>query len=217
MGVANMIRMISPERGGRVVGEGGAICVDRKSIRSRNGSTRMLHRVMKTRMVSTISSRLLLCDTVVFSTAAATLELDLELELELELESALPARRARPDVAKGEYRREYRPRIKPATTTTGPAQRMTASPYKEMVQKPARNKKLCHGSPVLQVKRPASTFNGTMKGCEKASARVTTGGVATRSGERRWTMMLERRLVCSDEEMVEGEKAAMVGGRLSDC
>ena len=42
---------------------------------------------------------------------------------------------------------------------------------------------------------------------------MTAGGVATRSGEFRFTMMLERCLEGRDEpDMVEGEKAAMVAG-----
>lgn len=43
------------------------------------------------------------------------------------------------------------------------------------------------------------------------------GGVATSSGDLRCTMTLERcREVRAEPEMVEGEKAAIVGGKESD-
>ena len=140
IGVANMKRMIRPVSGGLVVGEGGAICVERKSMRSRNGSTRILQRVMNTRIVSTISSKLLLCSTVLLSVAAvavpgAAAAVDDGGGAAVVFDDSDPAllalaadRSARCDVDKGEYRREYRPKINVATTTTGPAHRMTASP-----------------------------------------------------------------------------------------
>lgn len=105
----------------------------------------------------------------------------------------------------------YRARIRLTTTTTGPAHRITASLYKTMVQNPARNRKLCQGSPVVHVNSPTSVFKGRMNGCEYASVRVISGGVATRRGDLRCTMTLERRLEVKEEpEMVVGENAATV-------
>lgn len=50
-----------------------------------------------------------------------------------------------------------------------------------------------------------------MNGCEKASALVTAGGVATRSGDLRCTRIVER---CFVGELLKalGENAAYVGG-----
>lgn len=52
-----------------------------------------------------------------------------------------------------------------------------------------------------------------MNGWENAKARVTAGGVAARSGDFRWTMIVERGLafavVVAGEEL--GGKAAIVG------
>lgn len=96
----------------------------------------------------------------------------------------------------------------------GPAYRMMASEYKTIAQNPATSKKLAHGSPLDHVNRPASLFNGKMNGCECANARVIGGGVATRRGDFRWTMTLERCREVSDDDpaVVVGEKAATVGG-----
>jgi hypothetical protein len=105
------------------------------------------------------------------------------------------------------------PRINPTTTSIGPAQRMMASLYRTTVQKVATSKKLCQGSPVVHVRRPTSLFRGRRNGCEYARALVMAGGVATSKGDLRCTITLERcREVKAEPAIVEGEKAAIVGG-----
>ena len=58
-GVTSNIRMKRVVKAGRVVADVGVRCVDRKSVRRRNGSSSRLHRVVNSLSVSTISSKLL--------------------------------------------------------------------------------------------------------------------------------------------------------------
>ena len=103
--------------------------------------------------------------------------------------------------------------MSPTTTTIGPAHRVTSLPYRHIAQKAATSRKDAHGSPVLQVSRPAKRFKGRRNGCEYASALVICGGVATSSGDFLWTMMVDRCFVAVDvPDMLLGEKAATVGG-----
>lgn len=57
-GVIIKMRMSNVVRAGRVVAEVAVRCVDKKSVNRRNGSSRMLHRNVKTFSVLRISSRL---------------------------------------------------------------------------------------------------------------------------------------------------------------
>lgn len=58
-GRTNSIRTKSRVSAGRVVADVAVLCVERKSVRRRNGSSRMLHREVSNFSVSTISSKLL--------------------------------------------------------------------------------------------------------------------------------------------------------------
>lgn len=193
-GVINNIRMKRVVRAGRVVAEVAVLCVDRKSVNPRNGSSKMLQREVNSFKVSTISSRLLCCRILP--------------------ESALLCPFS-PVVAvdeSREYLREYIPSITPTTTTNGPAHRMTTSPYRVVAQKLANIKKLSQGSPVVHDNNPASLFSGCMKGWLYAKARVICGGVATSRGDFWCTRIVDR---CFNVAVVEfradGEKAATVG------
>ncbi len=59
MGVTNMMRVSNTVSAGRVVVEVAVRCVDRKSVSSTSGSSRMLHLVVKVLIASTISSSVL--------------------------------------------------------------------------------------------------------------------------------------------------------------
>jgi hypothetical protein len=174
-------------------------CVDRKSVSRRNGSNRILHLLVNSFRLSTISSRLF----------AFRIASDCVLECPFALFS--------PDVAvddRVEKRREYMPSINSITTTIGPPHRRTGSPYNVIAQKPASRRKLSHGSPLVHDNSPAILLSGCMKGYEYANVRVTCGGVATSRGDFWWTSMVER---CRNEvgslrANVGGEKAATVGG-----
>lgn len=58
IGVIRMIRRNRAVRAGRVVADVAVRCVERKSVRSSNGPRSILHRVVRVRRVSTMSSRL---------------------------------------------------------------------------------------------------------------------------------------------------------------
>ena len=58
-GVTSNIRMKRVVKAGRVVADVGVRCVDKKSVRRRNGSSSRLQRVVNSLSVSTISSKLL--------------------------------------------------------------------------------------------------------------------------------------------------------------
>jgi hypothetical protein len=112
-GVTSNIRINRVVSAGRVVAEVAVRCVDRKSVNLKNGSSKMLHLDVKSFSVSTISSRLLCC------------------RINSESPLLCPFCTFSPVVAvedKGEYLREYMPRIKTVTTTTGPTHRITVSP-----------------------------------------------------------------------------------------
>jgi hypothetical protein len=97
--------------------------------------------------------------------------------------------------------------------TTGPAYRITTSPYSTTAQKPASSKKLSQGSPLVHVSNPASLFKGSRNGCEYANALVIWGGVAINSGDFWCTNIVERCLLAEVAcESVTGENAATVGG-----
>ncbi len=108
-GVTKTMRMKSVVRAGRVVAEVGVVCVLRKSVRERKGLSRILQRVVNSCKVSTISSRDLWwveeepSDWVrLWPCFSPVREVD----------------------ERGEYRREYIPRISRITTITGLAKRM---------------------------------------------------------------------------------------------
>ena len=161
-------------RAGLVVALVAVLCVDKKSVSRRNGSSKMLHRLVNNFRLSTISSRLFAWRIASDSVRLCVFAPDVAVELRLE------------------KRREYMPSISSATTTIGPPHRMTGSPYSVTAQKPATSRKLSQGSPVVHDSRPAILFNGWMNGYEYASVRVTCGGVATRSGDFWWTRIVER-------------------------
>jgi hypothetical protein len=117
-GVTKMIRSSSVVRAGLVVADVAVRCVERKSVSSRRGSSRMLHRVVNSLRVSTISSNVFWCLRFVASEGSLLWPF-LIFSFSLVIL----------DDDSGEYRRLYIPRINPTTTTTGPAHRMTTSPY----------------------------------------------------------------------------------------
>ena len=118
-----------------------------------------------------------------------------------------------PEDDNGEYLLEYIPKINPITITTGPAYLITTSPYSTTPQNPATNKKLSHGSPLVQVNNPTNLFSGSRNGCEYANARVIWGGVCINSGDFWWTRIVERCLFAEVEcDSVTGENDANVGG-----
>jgi hypothetical protein len=152
------MRMKRTVRAGLVVADVAVRCVERKSVKRRNGSSRMLQRDVNSFRLSTISSRLLWC---LMSLSDSAL-----------LCCFCPFSPVHPVDESGEYLRVYMPRIKPDTTMMGPAYRVTTSPYMTTAQKVATKRKLSHGSPVVHVNSPTSLFSGRMKGCEYASTRV---------------------------------------------
>jgi hypothetical protein len=87
------------------------------------------------------------------------------------------------------------------------------SPYSTAAQKPHSSRKLSHGSSVVHVSSPRSLFSGSINGWLYASARVTCGGVASRSGDF-WCTRIVLLLFAADvlvgvvELRVAGEKAA---------
>lgn len=168
-------------RAGLVLADVAVLCVDRKSVICKNGSSRTFNLEVKIVRVSTISSKLFWCF-IMFSDASLLCPFFSPVQ---------------PVDDKGEYLREYIPRINPMTTTIGPAQIMMKSPYSTRAQNAATRRKLSHGSPLVHDISPASLFKGKIKGCEKAKARVIEGGVAIRSGDFRCTTMVDR---CFDAE-----------------
>lgn len=58
IGVMQIMRIKSDVKAGRVVADVALLCVERKSVISRNGPSMMLHRVVNSLIASTISSRL---------------------------------------------------------------------------------------------------------------------------------------------------------------
>jgi hypothetical protein len=194
-GSTKSIRMNNTVSAGRVVAEVAVLWVERKSVNRRNGSSRILHRDVKSFKLSTISSKLLwwfvlLSDSV-------------------RLCPVCPFSPVHPVDESGEYLRVYMPSIKLVTTIIGPAYRVTVSPYMMTAQKPATRRKLSHGSPVVHVKSPANLFNGSKNGCEYARTRVTCGGVAASRGDFWCTRIAERSFVCGVAwPKLEGEKAA---------
>lgn len=195
-----MIRIKSDVRAGRVVADVALRCVDRKSVMSSNGPSKILHRVVNSLIVSTISSRLFW-----WRTAGS--------DVRLLCPCFSPVT---PVDDRGEYRLEYIPKISETTINIGPAYRIIACEYRTMAQNPATSKKLAQASPLDHVNKPARVFRGNKNGCECANARVMGGGVATRRGDLRLTITLERwREVSDDPVIVVGENAATVGGLLS--
>ena len=193
-GVTRRMRKNKEVRAGLVVADVGVLCVDKKSVNCSRGSRSTLHLDVNTFNVSTISSRLFWC-------------LIEPSEISLLCPGSLSP--VNPVEDSGEYRREYIPSIKPTTTTTGPAQRIAASPYSVRAQKPAMRRKLSHGSLLVHDSKPASLFRGRMNGWENANARVIWGGVATSRGDFWWTRMVDR---CLTLEGWDGENVAIVGG-----
>jgi hypothetical protein len=60
-GVMRRIRMNSVVSAGLVVADVAVLCVDKKSVRRKNGSSKILHRAVNSLSVSTISSKLFWC------------------------------------------------------------------------------------------------------------------------------------------------------------
>ena len=194
-GRTNKIRIKRRVSAGRVVADVAVRCVERKSVRRRKGSSRMLHLEVNSFSASTISSKLLWC-----------FRLLSEIALEWPLGPFSPVKEVDDS---GEYLRVYMPKIKPITTMTGPAYRVIASPYKTTAQNAATRRKLSHGSPVVHVTNPTNLLNGSRNGCEYASTRVICGGVAASRGDFWCTNMAERTLLWGVAwPRVEGEKAA---------
>lgn len=152
-GVSIKMRIKSVVNAGRVVAEVGVRCVERKSVRRRKGSRRRLQRVVNSRRVSTISSRDLWCFNV-DSEASRLWPLGSCFSPVVDVEE------------RGEYRREYMPRMSSTTTMIGPAYLKISPPYRAMPQNAATSKKDSQGSLVLHESRPASLFSGSRNGCE---------------------------------------------------
>jgi hypothetical protein len=153
-GVTRRMRIRRVVRAGRVVAEVAVRWVERKSVSSRRGSKRTLHLDVNSFNDSTISSRVFWCFVFVAS------------ESILLCPFFCPFSPVHPVDERGEYLLEYMPNIRAITITTGPAHRITTSPYKTMAQKLATSRKLSHGSPVVHVSNPASLLRGSRKGCE---------------------------------------------------
>jgi hypothetical protein len=199
-GVIIKIRMKRVVNAGLVVADVGVRWVERKSVSRRNGSSKRLHRVVNSRSVSTISSRVLWCFRV-----------DSESSLLCPFGSCLSPVVDVED--RGEYLLEYMPKMSKTTTIIGPAYLSMSPPYNVTPQNVATSKKDSHGSLVLHDNSPASLFSGSRNGCEYARARVIWGGVATSKGDFLCTMMVERCFATEEEpDNVFGEKAAIVGG-----
>lgn len=113
----------------------------------------------------------------------------------------------KPRVDRGEYRLEYMPPMRPAMRRTGPAHCIATAPYKTTTQKATTSRKLSQGSPLDQVISPRAWLSGSRNGCEKARARVISGGVAISKGDFWPTTTIFRR---ADREGCEGEKVAIV-------
>lgn len=185
---------------GLVVADVAVRWVERKSVSCRRGSNSTLHLDVKTFRVSTISSRVFWC--LVFVTSESTF-----------LCPFCCFSPVQPVDDNGEYRLEYMPNIKPITTTTGPAHRITTSPYNTIPQKLTTSKKLSHGSLLVHVNSPASLLRGRRNRCEYANDRVICGGVAINNGDFWWTSIVDRCLFAEVAcESVTGEKDATVGG-----
>jgi hypothetical protein len=165
-----MIRIKRVVSAGWVVAEVAVRCVERKSVRYRRGSKRILHLEVKTFSVSTISSKVFWCLMFVAS----------ECSLLWPFGSFSPVH---PADERGEYRRANIPNINPITTTTGPAHRIITSPYRTTAQNAATSKKLSQGSPLVHVNNPKNLLRGSRNGCEYAKARVICGGVAMSRGD----------------------------------
>ena len=163
-GVTSNILISSVVRAGLVVAEVAVLWVDRKSVSSNKGSRSTLHLEVNTFKVSTISSNVFWCFVFVIS----------ESSLLCPFFCLSPVQ---PEDDNGEYLLEYIPKINAITITTGPAYLITTSPYNTTPQKPATNKKLSHGSPLVQVNNPTNLLSGSKNGCEYANALVICGGV----------------------------------------
>lgn len=168
-GMASRIRMKSMVSAGRVVADVAVRCVERKSVKRRKGSRRILQREVKSLRLSTISSKLLWCLMLVSDSSL--------------LCPLCPFSPVHPVDDSGEYLLVYMPNMRPNTTMSGPAYLVAASPYRTMAQKLATTRKLSHGSPVVHVRSPANLFSGIMNGCEYANTLVICGGVAASSGD----------------------------------
>lgn len=189
------MRMNKTVRAGRVVADVAVLWVERKSVRRRKGSKRMLHREVNSFRPSTISSKLLWC---LMSLSESAFRWPF-----------CPFSPVHPVEESGEYLRVYMPSIKPDTTMIGPAYLVTTSPYMTIAQKLATKRKLSHGSPDVHVSSPTSLFSGRMNGWEYASTRVICGGVAASRGDFWWTNIAERSLVWGvDWPRVAGVKVA---------
>lgn len=187
--------MNSTVNAGLVVADVAVLCVERKSVSRRNGSSRILHRDVNIFKLSTMSSRLLWCFMSLSDSAL--------------LWTFCPFSPVHPVDESGEYLRVYMPSIRPDTTMIGPAYLVTASPYMTIAQKLATRRKLSHGSPVVHVNNPTSLFSGRMKGCEYARTRVIWGGVAASKGDFWCTSIADLNFVCGvDWPRVEGVKEA---------
>lgn len=177
-GVTSNIRMKRLVSAGLVVAEVAVRCVDRKSVSCKQGSSIMLHLVVRIDRVSTISSKVFWCFMLLPS--------------EGRLLWPFCFSPVQPVEDKGEYLRANIPNMRPTISKIGPVHLMMLSPYSTIAQNPAIRRKLSQGSPLDHDSSPAALVMGSMKGWEKASARVTVGGVATSRGDFRWTRMVER-------------------------
>ena len=150
-GVSIKMRINSVVNAGRVVAEVGVRWVERKSVRRRKGSSRRLQRVVNSRSVSTISSRVLWCFNV-DSEASRLWPLGSCFSPVVDVDE------------RGEYRREYMPRMSNTTTMMGPAYLKISPPYSVRTQNAATSRNDSQGSSVLHDSRPASLFKGSRKG-----------------------------------------------------
>jgi len=95
----------------------------------------------------------------------------------------------------------------------GPPYRNTSSPYSVTPQNTATSRNDSQGSCVLHDSKASNLFSGSRNGCECARALVICGGVAMSRGDFLCTMMVERCFADAEyPEVVDGEKAATVGG-----
>lgn len=168
--MTSKIRIKSVVRAGLVVAVVAVRWVERKSVSCSRGSSRTLQRDVKILSVSTISSKVFWCLVFVASESAF-------------LCPFFCFSPVQPVEDNGEYLREYIPRIRPITTTKGPAYLINESPYNTTAQNAATSRKLSHGSPLVHVSKPTNLFNGSKNGCEYANALVICGGVAISKGD----------------------------------
>lgn len=181
-GVTSRILINTVVNAGRVVADVAVLCVERKSVIVMNGSRRILHLVVNIVSVSTISSNDLCWgeedERLWPLTSCFSPVLDVE--------------------DNGEYLLEYMPSMRKTTPLTGVAYRTILLPNKHTAQNAANSRNDSQGSSVLHDSRPTNLFRGKIKGCECANARVTCGGVATRSGDFLCTMIVERCFVVAE-------------------